>query len=90
MHPNRQQIDILSNAQTSALKLHIFIFVLAVVHVTFCALTIIFGGIKVPSQALALLSFIFMIMGIVYLDVNILFSTFLSHLNSYHIDDKLL
>ena len=28
--------------------------------------------------------------GIVYLDVNILFSTFLLHLNSYHIDDKLL
>ncbi|EXB88258.1 MLO-like protein 1 [Morus notabilis] len=32
---------------TTALHhLHIFIFVLAVVHVTFCALTIIFGGIK--------------------------------------------
>ncbi|XP_024024648.1 MLO-like protein 1, partial [Morus notabilis] len=33
---------------TTALHhLHIFIFVLAVVHVTFCALTIIFGGIKI-------------------------------------------
>lgn len=42
------------------------------------------------NYLLPLLSFIFMIMGIVYLDVNILFSTFLLHLNSYHIDDKLL
>ncbi|KAL6221483.1 hypothetical protein ACLB2K_009234 [Fragaria x ananassa] len=33
---------------TTALHhLHIFIFVLAVVHVSFCALTIIFGGIKI-------------------------------------------
>ncbi|KAM5548344.1 MLO-like protein 1 [Rosa sericea] len=33
---------------TTALHhLHIFIFVLAVVHVTFCVLTIIFGGIKI-------------------------------------------
>lgn len=33
---------------TTALHhLHIFIFVLAVVHVTFCALTILFGGVKV-------------------------------------------
>lgn len=36
---------------TTALHhLHIFIFVLAVVHVTFCVLTIIFGGAKVNSQ----------------------------------------
>ncbi|KAM1369786.1 hypothetical protein ACFX15_039602 [Malus domestica] len=27
--------------------LHIFIFVLAIVHVTFCALTIVFGGLKI-------------------------------------------
>jgi hypothetical protein len=32
---------------TALHHLHIFIFVLAVVHVTFCALTIIFGGAKV-------------------------------------------
>ncbi|XP_062085039.1 MLO-like protein 1 [Humulus lupulus] len=35
---------------TTALHhLHIFIFVLAVVHVTFCALTILFGGIQISQ-----------------------------------------
>ncbi|KAL4631743.1 hypothetical protein ACB092_04G001000 [Castanea dentata] len=32
---------------TALHHLHIFIFVLAVVHVTFCALTILFGGVKI-------------------------------------------
>ncbi|KAK9200399.1 hypothetical protein WN944_015596 [Citrus x changshan-huyou] len=32
---------------TALHHLHIFIFVLAVVHVTFCALTILFGGAKI-------------------------------------------
>ena len=29
--------------------LHIFIFVLAIVHVTFCVLTVLFGGAKVTT-----------------------------------------
>ncbi|KAI3986772.1 hypothetical protein MKX01_031508 [Papaver californicum] len=30
-------------------QLHIFIFVLAIVHITFCVLTILFGGIKIRT-----------------------------------------
>lgn len=29
--------------------LHIFIFILAIVHVTFCVLTVVFGGLKVSN-----------------------------------------
>ncbi|MCL7032205.1 hypothetical protein MKW94_009455 [Papaver nudicaule] len=42
---NKGKVPLLS---TEALHhLHIFIFVLAIVHVTFCVLTILFGGIKI-------------------------------------------
>ncbi|KAG5530308.1 hypothetical protein RHGRI_025304 [Rhododendron griersonianum] len=42
------QKDMVPLLSTTALHhLHIFIFVLAVVHVTFCALTILFGGVKI-------------------------------------------
>ncbi|KAF4346523.1 hypothetical protein G4B88_009225, partial [Cannabis sativa] len=49
MHKQRtcqaEKVPLLST--TALHHLHIFIFVLAVVHVTFCALTILFGGIKI-------------------------------------------
>ncbi|XP_060962345.1 MLO-like protein 1 [Cannabis sativa] len=41
----KEKVPLLST--TALHHLHIFIFVLAVVHVTFCALTILFGGIKI-------------------------------------------
>uniref|UniRef100_A0A5B7BRG2 MLO-like protein n=1 Tax=Davidia involucrata TaxID=16924 RepID=A0A5B7BRG2_DAVIN len=42
---NKDKVPLLST--TALHHLHIFIFVLAVVHVTFCALTILFGGAKI-------------------------------------------
>lgn len=60
---------------TALHHLHIFIFVLAVVHVTFCALTILFGGAKVTLLLLILWVFlnlwsweIFISMHVVHVD----------------------
>lgn len=41
--------------------LHIFIFVLAIVHVTFCVLTILFGGMKVYMLGSLLMLFVWVI-----------------------------